>query len=113
MEGKVSAVYILASRKHGTLYIGVTSNLLTRITQHRDGAFDGFTKRYGVKRLVWIEWHDSITAAIHREKRLKEYPRQWKINLIERENPDWLDLFPGFFREQGPLSYLQSPTPSM
>jgi putative endonuclease len=71
-EGGMSAVYMLASRKHGTLYIGVTSDLPSRITQHREGVFDGFTKRYDVKRLVWFEWHDSIEAAIHREKRLKE-----------------------------------------
>jgi len=109
----VNAVYMMASRKHGTLYIGVTSALLTRVSQHREGVFEGFTKRYGVKRLVWVEWHDGIEAAIHREKRLKEYPRQWKINLIERENPDWLDLFPGFFRADGPLAHLQEPVPSM
>jgi putative endonuclease len=112
-EVGVNAVYMMASRKHGTLYIGVTSALLTRVTQHREGVFEGFTKRYGVKRLVWIEWHDRIESAIHREKRLKEYPRQWKVNLIERENPDWHDLFPGFFREQGPLAHLQEPVPSM
>jgi len=103
----------MASRRYGTLYIGVTSDLIRRVSQHREGAFDGFTKRYAVKRLVWIEWHDSIEAAIHREKRLKEYPRQWKINLIERDNPDWDDLFPQFFVEQGPLSHLQDPPPPM
>jgi putative endonuclease len=109
----VSAVYIMGSRRNGTLYVGVTSDLLLRVSQHREGVFDGFTKQYGVKRLVWIEWHDSIEAAIHREKRLKEYPRQWKINLIERDNPNWDDLFPQFFREDGPLSHLQAPPPSL
>lgn len=109
----MNAVYMLASRRHGTLYIGVTSDLLARIAQHRQGVHDGFTKRYGVKRLVWIEWHDSIEAAIHREKRLKEYPRAWKINLIERDNREWLDLYPQFFRTAGPFSDLQPPTPSM
>jgi putative endonuclease len=88
------AVYILASRKHGTLYIGVTSELITRIVQHRDGEFDGFTKRYGVTRLVWYETYDLITAAIRREKQLKKYRREWKLNLIEAMNPGWHDLFP-------------------
>ena len=111
--GRVNAVYIMASRKHGTLYVGVTSELLSRASQHREGLMDGFTKKYGVKRLVWIEWHESIEAAIHREKRLKEYPREWKINLIERDDPSWDDLFPQFFREEGPLSHLQPQTPSM
>jgi putative endonuclease len=112
-EGNVNAVYMMASRAYGTIYIGVTSDLLGRVSQHRDGAHDGFTKRYGVKRLVWIEWHEGIEAAIHREKRLKEYPRQWKINLIERDNLNWDDLFPQFFREDGPLSHLQPQTPSL
>jgi len=89
------AVYMMASRKHGTLYIGVTSDLISRVVQHRDGALDGFTKRYGVKRLVWFEQHDFMTEAIRREKALKKYKRDWKINLIERENPGWDDLFPG------------------
>ena len=109
----MSAVYMPASGRNGTLYIGVTSDLLTRVTQHREGIHDGFTKQYGVKRLVWIEWHDSITAAIHREKRLKKYKREWKINLIERDNRGWLDLFPEFFREQGPLAHLQEPVAPM
>lgn len=109
----LNAVYIMASRKHGTLYVGVTSELLSRVTQHREGVFDGFTKRYDVKRLVWIEWHDSIEAAIHREKRLKKYKREWKINLIERDNPDWNDLFPQFFAETGPLAHLQPREESM
>ena len=89
------AVYMMASRKHGTLYIGVTSDLISRVAQHREGTYEGFTKRYGVKRLVWFEQHDFMTEAIHREKLLKKYKREWKINLIERENPGWDDLFPG------------------
>ncbi|WP_337187889.1 GIY-YIG nuclease family protein [Phenylobacterium sp.] len=109
----MNAVYMMASRRHGTIYVGVTSDLLRRASQHREGVLDGFTKRYGVKRLVWFEEHDGIGDAIRREKRLKEYPRQWKINLIERENPYWIDLYPGFFRAEGPLSHLQPPTPSM
>jgi putative endonuclease len=92
------AVYMLASRRHGTIYIGVTSDLISRVVQHRDGLFEGFTKKYGVTRLVWFETHDLITDAIRREKALKKYKRDWKINLIERENPDWNDLFPGLLR---------------
>ena len=87
------AVYMMSDRFHGTIYIGVTSNLLGRIIKHREGVYPGFTKRYGLKRLVWYEPHERMTAAIQREKSLKEWPRQWKINLIERENRWWDDLF--------------------
>jgi len=89
-----TAVYMMASRKHGTLYIGVTGTLVQRINEHREGLRAGFTKHYGVKRLVWFERHEGVVTAIQREKSLKKYPRQWKINLIERENPNWDDLFP-------------------
>lgn len=89
----IIAVYILASQKNGTLYTGVASDLSRRIYEHKESALDGFTKRYGVKRLVWYEPFELITAAIQREHTLKGYPRQWKINLIEAENPDWLDLY--------------------
>jgi putative endonuclease len=109
----LNAVYILASRRHGTLYVGVTSQLLARVAQHRDGVHDGFTRQFGVKRLVWIEWHDSIEAAIHREKRLKKYKREWKINLIERENREWEDLYPAFVHADGALAHLQDPVPAM
>jgi len=109
----LNAVYILASRKHGTLYIGVTSELIGRIGQHRESVMEGFTNRYGVKRLVWFEWHERIDDAIHREKRLKKYRREWKINLIERDNPNWDDLFPQFFQEEGPLAHLQAPERAM
>jgi putative endonuclease len=85
-------VYILASRKHGTLYIGVTSDLERRIHEHRTASVPGFSKRYGVKRLVHLETFDSIEDAIVREKRLKEWKRDWKIALLERENPLWDDL---------------------
>ena len=108
----MSAVYIMASRKHGTLYVGVTSDLLNRVAQHREGRIDGFTRQHEVKRLVWFEWHDSIEAAIQGEKSLKKYRREWKINLIERDNPNWDDLFPQFFVEEGPLSHLQPREPS-
>jgi putative endonuclease len=85
-------VYILASRRHGTIYIGVTSDLAKRIHEHRSGGVPGFTRRHRIKLLVWLETHDDIEAAITREKRLKDWKRDWKIDLIERENPDWADL---------------------
>ena len=91
------AVYMMTNRRHGTLYIGVTANLMGRVGQHREGAVPGFTQKYGLTRLVWFEQHESIVAAIRREKSLKKYKRDWKINLIERDNPDWEDLFVGFF----------------
>jgi putative endonuclease len=99
----------MASGQHGTIYIGVTSDLLVRVSQHRQGLLGGFTKRYGVKRLVWFEPHDGIVEAIQREKSLKKYKREWKVNLIERENPKWADLFPQMFAEAGPLAHLQPP----
>ena len=111
--GGVNPGYIMASRKHGTLYIGVPSDLLNRVAQHREGEIEGFTKRYGVKRLVWFELHDSIVTAIQRETSLKRYKREWKINLIEQDNPDWDDLFPQFFVQQGPLAHLQPREPSL
>jgi putative endonuclease len=86
-------VYILASRRNGTLYIGVTNDLVRRIAEHRDNLVDGFTKRYGVHRLVWFEGSESIEAAIALEKRLKHWRRAWKIELIEKTNPEWQDLF--------------------
>ena len=86
------AVYILASWRNGTLYIGVTSDLMARIVQHREGMFDGFTKRYGVNRLVWFAMADTMEAAITREKQLKVWKRSWKIQLIETDNPTWRDL---------------------
>jgi putative endonuclease len=89
----IIAVYIMASRKNGTLYTGMTSDLARRAFEHREGALGGFTKRYGVHRLVWYESFELITAAMQRERAIKHYPRQWKINLIEADNPDWLDLY--------------------
>jgi putative endonuclease len=90
---KLFCVYIMASRRRGTLYIGVTSNLLKRAWEHREGVVEGFTKRYGVKKLVWYEIHDNAESAITREKRLKEWRRAWKVDLIEAKNPYWRDLF--------------------
>ena len=85
-------VYILASHKNGTLYIGVTSNLIQRLDQHRSGLIEGFTKDYGVHRLVWFESGGSMEEANRREKQIKKWNRQWKIDLIERDNLDWRDL---------------------
>jgi putative endonuclease len=93
---KPSYVYILASKPYGTLYIGVTSNLVRRIWQHREGVIDGFTKKYGVKRLVWYEVHSDIVSAITREKQLKNWNRLWKIELIQKENPAWRDRYQDF-----------------
>jgi len=89
-------VYILASRRNGTLYVGVTSDLLRRAWQHRSGEIAGFTKKYRVKLLVYIEVHARMPEAILREKQIKEWRRAWKIALIERDNPHWIDLYPSF-----------------
>ena len=86
-------VYILADRKRGTLYTGVTSHLARRTHEHREGVADGFTKEYGVKTLVYFEVLDNITTAIEREKKLKRWRRSWKLALIEKGNPEWRDLF--------------------
>ena len=88
-------VYILCSRKYGTLYIGVTSDLCKRIYEHKNDLVNGFTKKYGIHCLVYFEESVSITEAILREKQLKKWNRQWKINLIEKANQDWLDLYNG------------------
>jgi putative endonuclease len=86
-------VYILASRRGGTLYIGVTNDLIRRTFEHREGLVPGFTKRYGIKTLVYYERHDTAAAAIQREKNMKHWPREWKIDLIISINPDWRDLY--------------------
>ena len=86
------AVYIVASGRNGTLYVGVTSDLGVRIRQHKLGTFDGFTKKHGCKVLVWFERHESMAEAIQREKNIKHYLRKWKLALIEGENPEWRDL---------------------
>ena len=95
------AVYIMASGQHGTLYIGVTSDLSRRAYEHREGMTPGFTRTYGCKRLVWYEVHEVMTDAIQREKSLKRWPREWKINLIERDNPHWEDLYPALTGDIG------------
>jgi len=90
---KQPAVYMLASKRNGTLYIGVTSCLVKRIWEHKNNSATGFTKRYGVHDLVWYELHENMESAIEREKRLKEWKRAWKLRLIESFNPDWRDLY--------------------
>ena len=95
MSDKLPCVYLLASKPHGTLYLGVTSDLRKRVWEHRENLVDGFSKKYRVHDLVWFELHESMYAAIQREKNLKNWKRDWKISLIESTNPDWHDLYPG------------------
>jgi len=90
---KSSYVYILASGLNGTIYVGVTSDLVKRVWQHRGGLADGFTKQYGVKNLVWYEIHTEIAEAIRREKQIKKWHRAWKVELIQQSNPVWRDLY--------------------
>jgi putative endonuclease len=91
---KQPAVYILASKRNGTLYVGVTSDLVKRIWEHKNNVVEGFSKRYNVHRLVWYEIHENMESAINREKQMKEWKRKWKLELIEESNPDWQDLYP-------------------
>jgi putative endonuclease len=95
MDERAYWVYIMASRIGGTIYIGVTGDLMSRGASHRSGEFEGFTKKYGVTRLVYFEKFDDVNEAIRREKQLKKWNRAWKISLIEKDNPNWLDLWPG------------------
>lgn len=90
---KAGFVYILASRRNGTLYVGVTSNLKQRVWQHKQHTSAGFTQKYGVVQLVFYEVHEDIYSAINREKHIKKWRRPWKISLIEEFNPDWRDLY--------------------
>ena len=90
---KQPAVYILANKRNGTIYVGVTSDLVMRIGEHKNNMVEGFTKRYQVHQLVWYEVHESMESAIIREKRLKNWKRAWKLQLIESKNPDWMDLY--------------------
>ena len=90
---KQPCVYILASSRNGTLYVGVTSNLVQRIWQHKNNVAEGFTKKYGIHLLVWFESHETMESAFGREKAIKEWRRAWKITLIEEKNPQWCDLY--------------------
>ena len=91
-------VYILASRKNGTLYTGVTNNLIRRIYEHRNNLVEGFTSKYKVHVLVYYEYTDSIEAALAREKQIKAWKRSWRTNLIEKDNYEWKDLYPSLFK---------------
>ena len=95
-------LYILASHRNGTLYVGVTSDVVQRVWQHRTDHFGGLTKRYCVHRLVHVEFNDTMETAICREKRLKHWRRKWKLELIEKKNPEWDDLYPMFVPGTGP-----------
>ncbi len=86
-------VYILASQRNGTVYVGVTNDLVRRVHEHREKFVEGFTARYQVSRLVWFDQTDSVEEAVAHEKRLKRWRREWKLALIEKNNPDWLDLY--------------------
>lgn len=86
-------IYIMASKKNGTPYIGVTNDLIRRVWQHKNDVHNGFSKKYQVHRLVWYEAHRDVNEAIQREKQMKKWRRQWKINVIEEQNPDWYDLY--------------------
>jgi len=86
-------VYLMASRRNGTLYVGVTNDLIRRIHAHKNGVVEGFTERYGVHLLVWFESTPSVEAAIHKEKQIKNWKREWKVALVEKANPNWLDLY--------------------
>jgi len=88
-------IYILANKRNGTLYIGVTSNLVKRVYEHKNNIIDGFTKKYSIHKLVYYEITDDIESAIRREKQLKKWNRKWKMNLIEKNNPEWKDLYYG------------------
>ena len=87
-------VYILASKPFGTLYVGSTSHLVRRVWEHKEKVVPGFTAKYGVDRLVWYEQHETLEAGMLREKRIKRWKRGWKIELIEKDNPQWIDLYP-------------------
>ena len=112
---KDPAVYLMASRRNGTLYVGVTSNLIQRVWQHREGVIEGFTRRYAVKTLVWFEQHERMEGAIAREKAIKKWNRRWKLELIEQTNPTWRDLWPDLIGEEpdapGPPTHSSHDTP--
>ncbi len=90
---KQPCVYLLANKRNGTLYVGVTSDLIKRIWEHKNHVVEGFTKKYGVDRLVWYEMHETMESAIQREKAVKEWQRAWKVRIIEQNNPNWDDLY--------------------
>ena len=93
MHSKLPCVYLLASGRNGTRYVGVTSDLVKRVWEHKEKFVEGFTKKYAVDKLVWYEVHETMESAIGREKAIKEWKRLWKLQMIERGNPDWKDLY--------------------
>ncbi len=109
LEPKIFAVYIMTNRRRGVLYVGVTSNLPNRATEHREGRLEGFTRRYNLKTLVWFKWFEDAIEAITFEKRVKRWRRDWKFRLIGEQNPEWVDLWPELMGHDliGPLSHLQ------
>ena len=96
------ATYMMANRRNGAIYTGMTANLTARVWKHRNGVFDGFSKQYGCTRLVWYQRFVWVTSAIRREKQIKEWKRDWKLNLIEGANPEWLDLAADWYPENDP-----------
>jgi len=104
-------VYILASRRNGTLYTGVTSDLIKRIWEHKNNVLKGFTKKYNVHNLVWYELHETLEAAIKREKAIKEWIRNWKLQLIEKNNPSWKDLYSKIVQQNTVSCFRQSGMP--
>ena len=108
-DAKAFAVYMMTNRKRGVLYVGVTSNLPNRVSQHREGTIKGFTKTYNLDHLVWYRAYEDARDAIDFEKRLKRWRREWKFRLIEETNPDWVDLWAELMGldVSGPLSHLQ------
>jgi putative endonuclease len=86
-------VYILSSKRNGTLYTGITSEIVKRVYEHKNGLVEGFTKKYSIHNLVWYEMHEFVESAIAREKQIKKWKRAWKLKLIEKENPEWIDLY--------------------
>ncbi len=93
MDGRIFCVYLMASKRNGTLYIGVTNDLVRRVYEHKNNLIEGFTKKYNVHQLVYFETTSEIQSALKREKQLKKWNRQWKLDLIEKTNPNWTDLY--------------------
>ena len=109
MHGKTYYVYIMASKRNGTLYIGATNDLIKRVFQHKNNLADGFTKKYGVHTLVYYETTNDINSALIREKQLKKWNRKWKLELIEKDNPEWNDLANEYYGENAGLDSGSSP----
>jgi putative endonuclease len=106
-------VYIMTNRPNGTLYTGVTSDIARRAFEHREGLVKGFTKRYGLKRLVYMEFYEDIRDAIQRESNIKHWPRAWKVRLIHAANPDWRDLYEDLTREPTRKTWMAGTSPAM